>query len=91
MNGVEEPDQGIYEAMSKTQKDNLLVDKKNNATTLCPIQEAMYESILPKICNSQRGLGYFEHEFWCKGEQLFMMALTLKQRLKYIKYYVLKI
>ena len=71
LNGVEEPDQGIYEAMSKTQKDNLLVDKKNNATTLCPIQEAMYESILPKICNSQRGLGYFEHEFWCKGEQLF--------------------
>ena len=71
MNGVEEPDQGIYEAMSKTQKDNLLVDKKNNATTLCPIQEAMYESILPKICNSQRGLGYFEHEFCCKGEQLF--------------------
>jgi hypothetical protein len=49
-NGFEEPsNQEAYEAMIQEQKDQLIENKKNDATTLFLIQQGLDESILPKI------------------------------------------
>jgi hypothetical protein len=50
LNGFEEPlNQVAYKAMTQDQRDQLIVNRKDDATTLSLIQQGLDESILPKI------------------------------------------
>jgi hypothetical protein len=55
LNGFEEPsNQEVYEALIQEQKDQLIANKKNDATPLFLIQQGLDESILPKVAATTR-------------------------------------
>ena len=55
LNGFEEPsNQEAYEAFIQDQKDQLITNKKDNATTLFLIQQGLDESILTEVAATTR-------------------------------------